>query len=312
MTVTRRSVLLAGLAALAGCTGGYSGPQRQLRIAAGEEGGFYLAFAKLLAERVTQDEPRLHCTALATQASQANVELLRTGGADLALVLADTAQTAVAGDRPFTTAVPLNALGRVYENYMQLVVRMDGPVRAIRDLTGRAVSLGADGSGAALFGDRLIAAAGIQPRVEHLTLGDAVTALAQRRIDALLWSGGVPTPALAELDHKVGILLLDLDDVASALRAAHGPVYESVVVPSGAYQHVRDIHTIGVANLLVCAPSLPGEIAGAVVSVLVRRATDLVPQQAAGTQFLDARTLIGTGGVPLHPGAVETYRDLHG
>lgn len=75
MTTTRRAVLLAWLAALAGCSSGYSGPERELRIAAGEEGGFYLAFARLLAERITQDEPRLRCTALATQASQANVEL---------------------------------------------------------------------------------------------------------------------------------------------------------------------------------------------------------------------------------------------
>jgi TRAP transporter TAXI family solute receptor len=312
MTVTRRSVLLAGLATLAGCGTGYSGPQRPLTIAAGEEGGFYLAFAKLLAERITQDEPRLDCTAMATEGSQANLELLRTGGADLALVLADTAETAVAGDRPFATPLALRAVGRVYENYMQLVVRQDGPVRGIPDLAGRAVSFGATGSGAALFGDRLIEAAGVQPGVEHLTLGQAVAALTARRIDALLWSGGVPTPALAELDSRVGILLLPLDTVRPRLRSAYGPVYESVVVPSGAYQHVRDVRTIGVANLLVCSPSLPSDIAAAVVSVLVRRAAELVPQQALGTQFLDARTLIGTGGVPLHPGAAAAYRDLHG
>jgi hypothetical protein len=49
-----------------------------------------------------------------------------------------------------------------------------------------------------------------------------------------------------------------------------------------------------------------------VVSVLVKQAAQLVPQQAVGTQFLDARTLIGTAGVPLHPGAAARYRDLHG
>jgi hypothetical protein len=37
-----------------------------------------------------------------------------------------------------------------------------------------------------------------------------------------------------------------------------------------------------------------------------------VPEQALGTQFLDARSLIGTTTIPLHPGAAETYRVLHG
>jgi hypothetical protein len=37
-----------------------------------------------------------------------------------------------------------------------------------------------------------------------------------------------------------------------------------------------------------------------------------VPQEALGTQFLDLRTLIGTADVPLHPGAIQAYRKLHG
>jgi TRAP transporter TAXI family solute receptor len=305
--ITRRSLL--GLAALTACS---TGQERTLSIAAGEEGGFYLAFAKLLADQVNQAGVGLRCTAVATEASVANLEMLRTGKADLALVLADTALTAIAGDRPFTTTIPLRALGRVYENYMQLVVRMDGPVRGIADLAGRTISLGAAGSGAALFGERLLDAAGLRPGVEHLALADAVAALSARQIDALLWSGGVPTPALADLDSRIGILLVPLDAVTPVLRSAHGPVYESVVVPSGAYQHVRDVRTIGVANLLVSTPSLPDEVAGAVVSVLVKQAAQLVPQQAVGTQFLDARTLIGTAGVPLHTGAAARYRELHG
>jgi hypothetical protein len=46
--------------------------------------------------------------------------------------------------------------------------------------------------------------------------------------------------------------------------------------------------------------------------VLVTRAARLVPAQAIGTQFLDPRSLIVTSKIPLHPGAVATYRALHG
>jgi uncharacterized protein len=37
-----------------------------------------------------------------------------------------------------------------------------------------------------------------------------------------------------------------------------------------------------------------------------------VPDQALGTQYLDVRSLIDTGKVPLHPGAATEYRRLHG
>jgi TRAP transporter TAXI family solute receptor len=314
MTVTRRSVLLGGLATLlAGCASTtYEGDERTLTIAAGESGGFYLAFAELLAQQLNRAEPRLHCTAVTTEASVANVALLQNGGADLALSLADVAQTAFAGSAPFPRPIGLVALGRVYENYLQLVVRADDGIRTLADLAGRPISLGASGSGAALLGERLLEKAGLAVDTQHLLLADAIASLRDKRIDALLWSGGIPTPAIADLNTVAPIRLLPLGSVLPALRAGYGSVYEQVQVPAAAYQGVGELPTIGVANLLVCAPTLPDEVAAAVVRVLVNRAADLVPGQAIGTQFLDVRTLIGTGSVPLHPGAATTYRTLHG
>ncbi|GDY28624.1 TAXI family TRAP transporter solute-binding subunit [Gandjariella thermophila] len=322
---TRRAVLRAALAGAtasafgtaAGCAAGsYRGPDRPLMVAAGEPGGFYLAFAEQLATAVSVAEPRLHAQAAATEGSQDNIAMLRDGRADLALVLADSAVAAFHGQAPFGAPTRLRALGRVYENYLQLVVRADGQLRTVADLAGHTAALGAAGSGAAVCGDRMVAVLGLRPGVDlsvvHLPLADAVGGLVAGRIDALLWSGGVPTPALAELDERVGIHLLPLNTVLPELRARYGRVYEQVPVPSGAYRLVRELPTVGVANLLLCRPELADDLAAAVVRVLVRDAGRLVPQQALGTQFLDARTLIGTGDIPLHPGAAAAYRELHG
>lgn len=313
ISISRRVALLSALGALAGCSGtGYQGPQRDVTIAAGERGGFYLEFARLLATEITRAEPRLRCSAVSTEASVANVEAVRTGRADLGLVLADVAGAAVAGTWPFPAPVPLHAVGRVYENYLQLFARADGPIRSVGDLAGRRVSLGAEGSGAAVTGARLIRTAGLEVRAEHRGLADAVSALRKGEIDGLLWSGGVPTPALAELNREVALVLLPLDDVLPAMRAAHGPVYSKVRLPSDAYTGIPAQPTIGVANLLVCADALPDDVAGAVATVLATRAADLVPPQAAGTQYLDVRSLIGTASLPLHNGAAAAYRALHG
>lgn len=313
--ITRRSLLLAGLLGAAGCaTSGYGGPERDLVIAAGERGGLYFAFAQLLVAEITGVEPKLRATALETTGSVANAELLASGQAQLAMMLADTAQTAADGQAPFTAPQPLTALGRVYENYLQLVVRADGPVLSLVDLTGRAVSLGATGSGAALVGDRVLTAAGLDRALvlEHRALRAAIDGLAQGDLDALLWSGGVPTPALAELDARIGIRLLALDSVLPALRNRYGPVYDRVLVPPGSYRTVRDVPTIGVANLLTCRSDLPADLAELITAVLVDRADRLVPEQALGAQYMDIRALIGTAGIPLHPGAATAYRHLHG
>ena len=342
--VSRRSVLGAGLGGalalgLSGCAGGgYAGPVRTLAIAAGEPGGFYIEFAELLAAEIEAEEPKLRAVPVSTGGSQDNLRMLAEGRADLALALADAAQS-TAGLRS-----PLLAIGRVYENYLQLVVPAESRITELADLAGRTASLGAQGSGAELTGDRLLVAAGLvtagppaatgphatgqgatgpgatdlEPgpaapvRVQHRQLADAVAALAEGQIDALLWSGGVPTPALAALAARRPIRLLPLERVIQALRAAYGPVYEPTPLPADAYGPAGPVTTIGVANLLVCHPGADPSLTATVARVLVTGAARLVPQQALGTQFLDPRSLIVTAGIPLHPGAVAAYRRLHG
>lgn len=319
-TLTRRGLLGAlalGLTATACGNQGYTGPARGLTIAAGELGGFYIEFAELLAAEIRAEQPRLRATAVRTEGSLDNLRLLAEGKADLALALADAAQAraGTTGAQP----TPVLAIGRVYENYLQLVVRADSAIAGLADLAGRTASLGASGSGAELTGERLLAAAGLgdgsgRPplRVQHRQLADAVAALEAGDIDALLWSGGVPTPALAALAARRPIRLLPLESAISALRAMFGPVYEATTVPADAYGPAAPVATLGVANLLVCHPDADPALTATVARVLVTRAAQLVPQQALGTQFLDPRSLIVTAGIPLHPGAVTAYRALHG
>ncbi|MBP2478267.1 TRAP transporter TAXI family solute receptor [Crossiella equi] len=309
--ITRRALLLSPLA-LAACTAAdYRGPARPLTIGAGEPGGPYLAFATRLAAEITDATPNLRATPTQTQASVANLRLLGTGGLDLGLAHVDAAEAAVTGHPPFTAPLRVRALGRVFENYLQVVVPAASPVQRMSDLVGRRLSMGAPGSGAAMVADRITALLGITPGPQ-LRLSEAPAALSRGEIDALVWSGGVPTPALADLDTHTPIRLLPLDDVLPPLRHAHGPVYEQVSVPAGVYRSPRAIPTIGVANLVLCPDTLPDDVARAVTRVLVARADRLVPQEALGIQFLDPRALISTAGVPLHPGAAAVYRELHG
>jgi uncharacterized protein len=310
MTGLSRRALLRGLLAaplVAGCGSGTADP---LVLAAGEPGGFYVEFGELLAAALPA--AGVPVTVVGTGGRVQNVEQLRDGAAALGLALTDIALAARNGQEPFDAPVPLQAIGRVYENYMQLVVRAEDPAASTADLAGRPVSLGAVGSGAAVFGDRLLAAAGIAAAETRRPLRDAVAALEAESTDALLWSGGVPTPALAELAARRPVRLLPLAEHLPQLRARHGTVYGPVTVPAGAYGPAGPVPTVGVANLLVCSPDLPADTAAAVARTLVAAAPALVPESALGTQYLDQRSLIGTGDVPLHPGAAAAYRDLHG
>ena len=242
MRLTRRHLLtrllprtLAGAlagTAVASCTA----PGPPIVVSAGEPGGIYVEFADLLVARLAA--AGVPARSVESGGSVDNLRRIADGSAVLGLSLVDAAQSAVAGTAPFDRPLPMRALGRVYENYMQLVVRAEDPFRSVADLAGRPVSLGAAGSGAATFGDRLLAAAGVDAGVERRPLREATAALASGATDALLWSGGVPTPALVELAASRPIRLLPLADQLPALRAAFGAVYGPATVPADGYAGV--------------------------------------------------------------------------
>jgi uncharacterized protein len=311
LTLSRRALLLAALAtAAAGCTGRGADP---VTVAGGELGGFYVEFAQLLVDALAA--AGTPAVVQQTGGSLENVRRITEGASSpgaLGLVLTDIAVAALRGENPFGEAVPLCALGRVYENHLQLVVRAEDPIGSLADLAGRPVSLGAIGSGAAVFGDRLLAAAGVTAPVTRRPLRLAVPALEDRGTDALLVSGGVPDPALAELAARRPLRLLPLAEHLPALRARYGTAYVPASVPVGVYGAAAAVPTIAVSNLLLTAPTLPDAVADTVVRTLVEAAPRLVPAAALGTQFLDQRSLVDTGEVPLHPGAAAAYRDLHG
>ena len=122
----------------------------------------------------------------------------------------------------------------------------------------------------------------------------------------------MPTPALAGLAARrpIRLLLLATHPAGTARRVR--PVYCRATVPARGYAAALAVPTIGVANLLICANTLPDEAARQIVRTLVTDAPELVPDAALGTQYLDQRSHDRDRTVPLHAGAAAGYRDLHG
>ena len=307
--MSRRTFFLAAAALTAtACIRGE--PGGRLRLAAGDPGGLYLAFAEILAERLNARYSDVTVEVLATEGTVENLERLRAGDVDMGLALADVAERDRAA-RPVDTAP--QAVARVYENYLQVIVRESTRAQELSDLEGERVSIGPPGSGAAATSEVLFDAAGLRGRLEMVNyrLRDGLAQLADGSIDALVWSGGVPTPAVAELDSQLPLRMLNIGRFAPAMSRLAGYPYVVRRVPAGEYVP-PGIRSLGVPDLLLCRQDSDSDLIAAVVNVLDTDAPQLVPPYVQGLQYLDAPTMIQTGLIPLHPGGVGEYRRLHG
>ncbi|WP_163166496.1 TAXI family TRAP transporter solute-binding subunit [Arthrobacter sp. Alg241-R88] len=329
--LSRRAALKAGVAAgfaglLLPVLGSCTADDRldSVTVAGGEPGGFYLEFASLLAASLQRNRVARQAMALTTGGSLDNLEHLLSGRATFAVALADAAaqRAAEAG----ATGVGITALGRVYENYVHCVVRKAGGISSIAGLAGRTVAVGEPGSGTSLTTPRLLEAAGLRSvaagesaagpggavTVLNLGLNDGLTALREGSADALFWSGGVPTAAIAAAHGDVGLNFLDISVLLPSLRARYGAFYDRVLIPAGAYEGLPAVWTVGVTNLLLCRSDLTDTTVKRTVELLVGHAEELIPRSSLGVQFLSPESLINTAGLPLHPAAASAYRELHG
>jgi TRAP transporter TAXI family solute receptor len=288
------------LLALSACTSGF-GPLR-LRIAAGNPGGVYDKLAQTLATAWQADLDIERPQVLQTQGSPDNVDKVLGGQAEVAFVAAD-----VAADR-YKADPRLAALARIHDDYLHIVVRTDSDIRTVKQLEGRRIAIGSPSSGVEYIATQLLKAVDLDDKVTTSKRGleESVKALLRGDVDAFVWSGGLPTPTLADYNGTKSLRLLDIADVMPKMQDLN-QVYGTASIPASTYEQPGPVTTLLVPNFLVVSRSMPDDVAEA----LVRGLFDARPQLAVDNQAalsIDVHPGIETQPIPLHPGALRYYR----
>ncbi|WP_434743944.1 TAXI family TRAP transporter solute-binding subunit [Micromonospora sp. SH-82] len=275
----------------------------QIRIATGSPTAVYHAFGQSLATILNRELPEVEATVVVTAASAANVELVRTGQAELGFTQADVLA-------PVTTPTPaVVAVARVYDDLLHLVTTAQSPIRTVADLRGRRVSLGAPGSGTGITANRLLTVAGVAGDVDRhaLNLDDSVAALREGRIDAFFFSGGLPVRGVEQLLADTAARVVDLGDWIEPLRRNYPEVYVSRDIPRSVYG-VDPITTVANPNYLIVQADLPDRLVRELTRLLMERRAELAAAHPAAGR-LSPRSAIATTPLPLHPGAAAWYRE---
>lgn len=303
----RRRTLVAGglgVALLGACESSGDEATGTLRIATGGRNAVYYAYGSAIAELAKRYLPKVNASVMVTNASQENVHLVLTSKADVGFTQAD-----IAGDGERTAPGQLAALARMYDDYVHLIVAREGGIKAVDQLPGKRVAVGASGSGTAITAGYILDVAGLKTAVEQrpLNLDDSALALRRGEIDAFFFSGGLPVAAIARLAEQFPIRLLDLGTLVKDLRTKYGAYYAERVVPASAYRGIDPAVAIGIANYLAVRVSMPEPLAYGVTRLLFEGRDELAKAHQAAAR-LNIRSAISTPPLPLHPGAVRYYR----
>lgn len=288
-------------------------PAGNLRVATGLDGGVYRVYGQALADILDRELRPMRVSAVSTDGSIQNLQLLDAGRADIAFSLADAALLAVEGRSRFSRPVKVAALARLYDDYLQIIVRReDSKLRRIADLAGKTVSIGAKGSGTAVQARRIlrlptVGLRGRAPvRTRSLTLKESTAALKAGDIDALFWSGGLPSEAIVDLRKKLPIRLIGLPEGTAEQLDAE--LYTDAAIPEDVYGEEGAVNTVIASNLLVVRQDLPAKVAYRITRALFDHKRELVKKHPQARR-LNLGSATQTYPLKPHPGALRWYRE---
>jgi hypothetical protein len=253
-------------------------------------------------------------------ASVDNANRLHAGEIEFGFMASNWIGRARHGEAPFAQPIDLRMAAPMNAGPLFFIAAAAAPIRSVRDLRGRRVAVGLRTSGMvqhvhAIFGALGLSFADFTP--VYLDFAAGADALAAGEVDAQ-FQCPIPNPVMTDLAARVDLRVLPYGpgDIKAVMRAV--PYYRETVMRQDAIRGLdQDVAQVAVVNVLATHARAPAPMVHELVAAVIADAGELPRLNPLFTGLPDlfsplrsqGRAALEFGGVPLHPGAVQAYRE---
>lgn len=283
-----------------------------VRLGTSPEGGGFATYSAALLDALRSVDPILDISVVETRGSTENAERLQSGDIDIGLVSGEVMYNWIAkhADLP-----KLRVISVIYSTPGMFAVRPDSRFRRIRDLLGRPVVWGPNGTGSAVQARYVMDGIGLDLDRDFEAIYperfiDGPTMVIERRA-AALWGSGYRWPGFVELANQPGGTRFVVPTAAEIeqIRAKH-PFLAQLTVPPSLYPSQYDpIVTVGAWSFILARPDLDDAVGYRLARSLNK--TERAYVQSKQTIQTTARnTLLAIRSLDeLQPGVLRFYRE---
>ena len=194
------------------------------------------------------------------------------------------------------------------------------PIDSVKDIVGKRVVVGPEASGMTQHVHTIFDALGVSftdftPL--YLNFPEGAEALITGRAD-VQFQCPIPNKVMTDLSNKADVKVIPYAAGQIQQILSNVPFYRHVVMKKGVFRGVsQDIDQIAVLNIIVSHERVPSETVYGLASVMIENAAQLaeINPLFAGLNDLyeplrsKGQSSLEIGGVPLHPGALQAYRE---
>lgn len=322
--IRRRMLLQGAAAASAAVSTPLLSPsawaRTRLSIATGGTGGTTYQIGAGLAKLLSEKLPNTQANAQVTGGSVDNVKLVASGEADIGFATLDAVYFGVNGEGPFKKAgrQSVRIAATLFSLMAHVIASRDLNIGSVADFRGKRVSVGSAGSATETVADRILAAAGLNPRTdivrEHLGANESAAALQDGKIAGFFFVTGVPAGAVRELatSGRPQVKFVQTPVEMETLIKTYPGQYRQFLLEANTYPgQAERVISVGVPNVMIVSE----KASNAMVTSLLQTIFSNLSLVHAVHPDAKRLTLFGAGApvaVPFHPAAESFYKKSWG
>jgi uncharacterized protein len=285
-------------------------------LGTGPTNGVYYPVGEAICMIVNEDlrSSGVRCSSETTPGSVYNIDALRSGELEFALVQSDVAFAAYNGEGPFAGA-PFRDLRSVLPLHTELVTVVARPdIHQLADLRGKRINVGPEGSGSRSTWEGIQTALGWTqeqaPRIVDMSTDEISSALCSGSIDAVLLVLGHPSPRIRAMLDACGLNLLAVDGPAIDALVAAKPYFTKGEIPGGPYGLSAGVPSFGVTAILMTNAGMGARVAAEFAKSLTSQ-IDALKKRHPVLESLTSQTIPPEKlPAPLHPAAAQASAAL--
>lgn len=293
---------------------------QNIRVGTSEKDGTFWSEGEAIATLLKRDHAIDAEILDAGAASIENARRLDAGLIDLGFMASNWIGRAYRADAPFDAGIQIRNVTPANFGAMFFIVRNDSSLQQVRDMVGKRVAIGPKGSGMVQHIHTIFGVLGIsfdEFTPVYMSFEEGGQALVAGDIDAQ-WQCPYPNPVMKDTSDRMDVRVLhfDSEDLSKVLREVD--FYRHSVMPAGFFRGIeQDTEQLAVVNIVAAHERTDSEIVRKFVATMLSNLDELaeINQLFKGLGDLyeplrsDGQAALEFGGAPMHPGAVQAYKD---
>lgn len=242
-----------------------SADNKHIKIVSGSIMEGYYSIGLTICDYITKSSKGVSCEVISTDGSKENLQLLKSGKIDLALIQSNVAEDAFNGQGAYKEELPYLNLRQVlnlHDEIFTIIAKDDDKIKVFADIAGKKISNGSPDSASTITFDAVRQFYSFAKPIDiELNAEQYAKELCDGNIDAIILITGHPNSLVNHIANscEIDFVAIEREKLSKILES--NKAYKKITLLKGIYPGITlDQDTIGVKAILVTTDKFSDEI----------------------------------------------------